>query len=703
MNFWRFNTGDPALGHLMQGQNDLLLVSLSVVIACFAGVTALALADRITAAREPSTRAWWLTGGAVALACGIWSMHFTGMLAFELPGHDHGGYDAGITLMSLFPAILGSMAALHFIADTTTRGWRLQLGSLLLASGIGTMHYTGMEAMRMPGLRYDFGLFVLSILVAHVLAMAALSIRVKLRNMKAMPENAVSYFAGPVVGLSIAGMHYTAMKAAQFYHIDDATSLGTFLTDGSMAASIGLFAAVILVLSLVATWIDRQVGFQRLLQLERMAHTDALTGLPNRVMFDNQLETALAQNRRQDQDRGLAVFYFDLNKFKPINDTYGHAAGDLLLREFANRLHGCLRQDDLAARVGGDEFVALCRNMRDPESAVRMAERILKALKTPVKLNRLELTLSASIGISLFPNDGSSAEELKTKADEAMYRAKTGGLGYCLAGNHVNRSVEDYQRASQAILDAMEASDVHVLYQPQIDLHSGAISGLEALVRCGNSKSVTASEFVSLTDNNGLSSQLSGLVLKAVCQQAKAWLDKGIDVGKVAINVSPAQFSHPEFAKQTKSILQQSSLPAAQLELEVRHSDLANKKPDLLQQLELLANMGVGLTLDNVDNLSLDRISDLPFQRLKIGRDLIAQSSTAVSAVAKIRAIAALANALNLELCCSGVETEAEKDLLVDVGCGTAQGYYFYKPTSADIIASLIKSDNVQTIDWRAG
>ena len=700
MNFWRFDTTNPTLGPVMEGHNDPLLVSLSIVIACFAGVTVLALADRITAAREVATRAWWITGGAVAMACGMWSMHFTGMLAFELPGHNHGGYDAGLTLLSLFPAVIGSMVALHFIADASVRGWRLQLGSLLLASGIGAMHYTGMEAMRMPGLRYDFGLFVLSIVIAHVLAIAALSIRARLRAMRIMPENAVSYFAGPVVGLSIAGMHYTAMAAARFHHVGDGTSHGTFLSDGSMAASIGMFAGVILVLSLLATWIDRQVGFQRLLQLERMAHTDALTGLPNRVMLDSQLETALNQNRCNDH--GFALFNFDLNKFKPINDTYGHAAGDLILREFATRLQNCLRQNDLAARVGGDEFVALCRDMRDPESAARMAERILKALEKPVKLNRIELPLSVSIGISLYPADGDSAKGLKDKADDAMYRAKTGGLGYCFAGNHLNRSLEDYQRTSKAIMEAMEASDIQVLYQPEVDLATGNIRSLEALVRCPSNNSVTASEFISLTDSNGLSTQLSSLVLQAVCRQARAWLDDNIDFGKVAVNVSPAQFSHPEFARQAKSILQQFSLPAERLELEVSHQDLQNNKADQLLQLVQLRDLGVSLTLDRVEDLSLERISELPFQRLKIGRELIGQSATALNAVAKIRAIAALANALNLDLSCSGIETEAQKELLMDAGCHSAQGYYFYIPTSADIIASLINSDQSTEADWKA-
>lgn len=696
MNFWRFDTDNPALGPLLEGQTDPLLVTLSVVIACFAGVTALALADRITASRAASARAWWLTGGALAMACGIWSMHFAGMLAFELPGHHHGGYDAGITIISLLPAILGSMAALYFIADTGTRGWRLQLGSLMLASGIGTMHYTGMEAMQIPGLRYNPGLFVLSIIVAHLLAVAALSIRVKLRAMKIMPEAAVSYFAGPVVGLAIAGMHYTAMEAAQFHHTDAGQSAGTFLTEGSMAASVVLFAAIILILSLVATWIDRQVGFQRLMQLERMAHTDALTGLPNRVMFDSQLRSALMQQRHHDH--GVTVLYFDLDKFKPINDTYGHAAGDLVLREFADRLHSCLRQDDLAARIGGDEFVALCRNMSDPKAAARMAERILNAVKPPVKLNRIELPLSVSIGISMSPADGTTAEALKNKADEAMYRAKTGNLGYCFAGDRLNRNRRDYQLAWKSIQDAMKSSDIRILYQPEVNLTSGAMRGLEALVRCPSCQTVSADELVTAADSQGLSSQLSSLVLMAVCRQARDWLDNDIEFGKVAINVSPGQFSHPEFAKQVKSILQQFSLPAERLELEVRHAYLKNYSDEHLQQLIALRSLGVSLTLDNVDDLALDRLGELPFQRVKIGRQLIADSAQALNAVAKVRAIAALAKALNLELSCSGVETEAQKALLMDAGCDVAQGYLFFKPTSADIVASLIRSERTVAV-----
>lgn len=289
MAFWRFDTTDPVLGPLMQGSYDPLLVGLSIIIAAFAGVTALALADRMTATADSSTKAWWHLGGAVAMGCGIWSMHFTGMLAFTLPGHPEIKYDAGLTLLSLFPAIIGSAAALYFIARTQVHGLQLQFCALLVASGIGTMHYTGMEAMRMEGLRYDPLLFVLSIVVAHILALAALSIRSYLRRLRTLPENGVSIVAGTIMGFAVTGMHYTAMGASLFYEIPGAHMEGSAFSDASLAASISAFAGVILGLSVIAAWIDRQIGFQRLLHLEKMAHTDALTDLPNRVLFQDQL------------------------------------------------------------------------------------------------------------------------------------------------------------------------------------------------------------------------------------------------------------------------------------------------------------------------------------------------------------------------------------------------------------------------------
>ena len=690
MNFWRFDADSAVLGHPLVGSYDPLLVGLSFVISCFAGITALGLADRMTASPSRSAKAWWQLGGAAALGFGIWSMHFTGMLAFKLPEHADMQYDAGLTLISLLPAMAGSVAALYFISQANFSGLHLQLCSIALAGGIGVMHYTGMEAMQMPGLRYDLPLFIASFGIAYLLALTALSIRRYLRAQKQLPENAVSYISGTIIGISVSGMHYTAMEASRFYAIGDGHAIQSIVSSANLASGIGLFAALILGLSIVAAWIDRQVGFQRLLNLEKMAHTDALTGLPNRVLYESQLEDALEKNQRQGDN--LALMYFDLNKFKPINDTYGHAAGDLLLREFASRLKHSLREHDLAARLGGDEFAALLRGFSKVEDVAMIAERILDSLATPVRLDRLELYLSTSIGISICPDDAQSKDELIQLADEAMYRAKAGKLGYCFAGYQLGRLSEEYQLATDAITRALDRSEISLLYQPIIDLQTRQIIAVEAFARFPNQNSQSPLEFFELAERRGKTRELSDLVLRAVCRQASQWLKDGIEFGRIAVNISDMQTRHPDFSKCLLGIMQQFSVPGERLELELSASCFKSPNDGIKSQIIAAKARGVTITLDDADANALQAISECPVQKVKISRNLVADSVHSTKARALIKTIATLSLELGYELSCGGIETEEQLKRVTDAGCRSGQGYLFYHPMTADLFASKIAS-----------
>ena len=426
MEFWRFDTSDPTLGPLLESTYDPVLVTLSIAIACFAGLTALMLADRMVASPSPTSKTWWHLGGAVAMGCGIWAMHFSAMLAFSVEGHEHMEYTLSLTVLSLVPAMLGSGAALHFMAHPSLKVHQLLVGALLMAVGIGSMHYIGMEAMRMDGLRYDVLFFVLSIVVAFLLALAALYLHFRVRSLPAFSESGMTLVAGVFMGFAVAGMHYTAMGASRFYRTPVTTAHDSLLSHGGMAATIGGFAGLILGLSLLASWVDRQKAIQRM--LEHLANTDALTGLPNRMLFRRRLGLALSHSQRQGTR--LAVMFMDLNDFKTINDSLGHAAGDRVLQEFARRLTGPVRGDDMVARFGGDEFIILIQDLTMPEDAVQTAERLLRAMEVPIEFDDWKLHTQASIGISIYPNDSERADELIQQADAAMYRAKRHGYGY---------------------------------------------------------------------------------------------------------------------------------------------------------------------------------------------------------------------------------------------------------------------------------
>lgn len=256
MGFWRFSYLDPSAAPLLDESYDPGLVLLSIVIACFAGYTALLMTERMIASRfSTSLRISWNCCGALVMGCGIWTMHFTGMLAFDVPIPV--AYDPGLTLLSLVPAILGSGVALHFMAQPTLTLPRAQLGALLMAVGIGTMHYTGMEALGMDGLRYDLFLFCLSIVVAHVMALLSIYVQFGVRRMSRFPAGIVKTGAAIIMGNAVASMHYTAMAAARFYDAPGAGVYGWGFTDVDMMAGLIASTTVILAIGIMATWIDR--------------------------------------------------------------------------------------------------------------------------------------------------------------------------------------------------------------------------------------------------------------------------------------------------------------------------------------------------------------------------------------------------------------------------------------------------------------
>lgn len=436
-DFWRFSAPDPALEPPLQGAYDLYVVFLSIVVACVAGVTALMVVDRMSVSRTIGERWRWHLAGAGAMGCGIWGMHFTGMLAFSVPIGV--GFDVPITLLSMVPAILGAGAALYVLARPRVQWSGVQLGALFMALGIGTMHYTGMEAMEVKGLlRYDIAYFVLSLVIAHVLAMIAIYVRFGLRDFTHLEKGSLKAIAGPIMGFAVAGMHYTAMGAAEFYEIPGVDAGGWMLPERRMAVAIAAVATGILTLGILTTWVEQRALLKALAQL---AHTDTLTGLPNRASLNEHLHNSISNSGRFG--KSLAVLFIDLDGFKAINDTYGHHAGDEFLRAVASRFDSALRNVDTTIRFGGDEFVVILQGLSAPEDAALVAGKLLAVLEEPVRVAEQQLSGSGSIGISVYPGDGESPGKLLQKADIAMYQAKADGKGYAFFDQKLAKRAAD--------------------------------------------------------------------------------------------------------------------------------------------------------------------------------------------------------------------------------------------------------------------
>ncbi len=419
----------------MIGEYDLGLVALSLAVAVIASYTALDLAGRVS--QTTGQRSWfWLLGGAFSMGTGIWSMHFIGMLAFHLPIPV--AYDAWINTLSWFVAVSVSGVALSVVRHPAMTGRNLSVGAALMGAGISTMHYTGMAAMRMsPPIVYDPALFIASVLIAIGASLAALWIAFQLRRKHSAAAIFAKLGSALVMGVAITGMHYTGMAAARFApdSICLATASGSGISSPVLASLIAVATVAILIATLVLSAIDTQLAAHNAKhaealqaaneQLRNIALYDSLTGLPNRLLLDDRVEQALLRSGRNGKP--CALMFVDLDHFKPVNDTFGHQVGDHLLKAVAGRLSACLRKEDTVARAGGDEFIIVLNELGSADDAALISDKVLHGLSQPFAVGGHELTISCSIGISVYPRDGKNLTELMTNADIAMYQAKKGG------------------------------------------------------------------------------------------------------------------------------------------------------------------------------------------------------------------------------------------------------------------------------------
>jgi len=415
----------------MTGIYDPALVALSIGVAIVASYTALDLAGRVSA-RQGRTSLLWLLGGALAMGTGIWSMHFIGMLAFVLPIPV--AYDNAINALSWLIAVLVSGIALAVVRMPVLSGRNLSMGAALMGVGIASMHYTGMAAMRMsPPIVYDPPLFVASVIIAIGASLAALTIAFHLRRRYSSLAVLAKLGSAGVMGLAIAGMHYTGMAAAHFAQdsICLVTDAGTGIQPGTLAAVIGLATFGLLSVTLIISAFDAHSA--RLMnslataneQLRSMALYDSLTGVPNRLLLDDRLSHATRRAERNQQC--VALLFVDLDRFKPVNDRFGHRIGDELLKAVAGRLTSSVRKEDTVARVGGDEFVLVLGELAKAQDAATVCSKVIHELSRPFHVEGHLLEISCSVGISVYPDDGRDQQSLLIKADVAMYHAKSGG------------------------------------------------------------------------------------------------------------------------------------------------------------------------------------------------------------------------------------------------------------------------------------
>lgn len=434
---------------------------------------------------------------------------------------------------------------------------------------------------------------------------------------------------------------------------------------------------------------------QARLQLEAVAHYDALTGLANRSMLDNLLERSIRTARRNR--KRLAIMYIDLDRFKEVNDTLGHAAGDELLQQAAQRLQTALRDSDLLARMGGDEFVVVLDELENTDDASAVACKLMDSVCSPFHIQETEILLSCSIGISVYPDDADTGAQLLKFADTAMYQAKQGGRNdWRFYTADMTQAAMDHMALVEALRAALDSDSLTQVYHPQIDFVSGKPVGFEALARwtMPDSSSVPPIRFVSLAEQAGLARRLDVWSLRAACCQLRQWLDEGLTPGQVSINLSTHSLNGGNFSEELQQVLAECQLPPHMLQIEIKELALLSSGPGALERLRAIIELGAEIAVDDfgAGYAALHYLRKLPVSTLKIDPAFMQRVPEDKDQTIIADTVIAMGRALGLKVVAKGIESAAQADFVRSHGDVLGQGFYFSQPLAGHELGPLLKS-----------
>ena len=432
------------------------------------------------------------------------------------------------------------------------------------------------------------------------------------------------------------------------------------------------------------------------IELQILAYKDTLTGLPNRVLLADRLEHAIKKAKRHHT--GLALFFIDLDKFKEVNDSFGHEIGDRVLKTVANNLNGIIRKEDTLARLGGDEFTIIMEELKRPEDALLLAEKILKVMKEPISINDYTLYISCSIGISLYDKTVKDAHDFLKYADTAMYIAKEKGRNnFQFYSSEMTELAYKHMTMKTSLRQAINNKEFVIHYQPQIDGLSNKLVGVEALIRWEHPTMglLLPKDFIPLAEETGMIVEIDQWVIKTAMNQVSLWYKEGLMPGVLALNISIPRLESNDFLQGLKEHIKKYSFNPEWLELEVTEGQMIKEPERVIKKLDQVSDLGISISIDDFGTgySSLSLLKRLPIHRLKIDRSFIKDIPKDAESVAIIKAIIALAKSLNLNLVAEGVETLMQKDFLTDNGCIIIQGYYYTHPVAAEEMKILLSRE----------
>ncbi|RMP64753.1 hypothetical protein ALQ18_04873 [Pseudomonas marginalis pv. marginalis] len=707
-----FFTDLPESGQLLLNcTHNPFLVLLAYLVACAAGFGTLDMAERVGHVEDPTARRHWRWLGAGCLAGGIWSTHFISMLAFQAPIAIH--YELIMTFVSLMIALIASLFAMKTLSHAHLRLDKYVLASVWMGLGIALMHYVGMSAMRSQAQVYfESGLFLVSIGIAIGASLAALLLSCYLRNGAGVFHQLLKYAASLVLGAGILSMHFTGMASMQML-VPAGADFGLPVDNNPI--QLGLSVAVITLLvigsSISAALADKKLQHkerdlrrvnallneldQARASLQQVAHYDALTSLLNRRGFNQVFAEKVAEKAKSNGM--MAVIFLDIDHFKRINDSLGHDAGDQLLTVLAGHIKGSVRShEDVVARFGGDEFCILI-SIHHRDEARHLAQRIMQKMKEPIELAGRRMVMTTSIGISLFPDDGLTCEELLKTADLALYQSKDCGRNSLnfFSSNLKTRAFLELQ-LEEDLRAALRANDELVLfYQPIFDMKLGKVTRLEALVRWQHPRHglLTPDRFIGIAESNGLIAELDSWVLRQACHDLSLLSDRGYTELTMAVNCSALNMARDELADEIEDALRFASIAPHRLELEVTENALMGNISSTLALLRQIRALGVSLAIDDFGTgySSLAYLKRLPLNTLKVDRSFIQDIPKSTADIEIVQAIIGMAHTLHLQVVTEGVETQVQFEMLLKLGCDFIQGYLLSPAVQVSEIIGVIQ------------
>ncbi len=656
------------------------LLAIATLVCILGSILTMRLYARVRRTTGVQKLNWLFMGGVIGGST-IWTTHFIAMLSFQ-PSLPH-AYEPIQTIASLGVAI--GMTTLGFLVTAIRKaGPTIELGGAIMGGGIALMHYMGMSAYQIAGrIEWDPTYYGASIILGIVFGAIATS-RI------ARPVTRFCKYGGVLAMIvAIVSMHFTGMTAITIVPDPFVFISAELISDSLMTVMVLSLMCVMLGLGASTYVIDLHATRVAADRFRHLSLHDPLTGLPNRAAFGEHLGEII--RTLKDDTARMAVLSFDLDRFKEVNDVHGHAAGDAVLRAIAERMSGVLGDTEFVARIGGDEFVAMTSNFFMKADAKAFAAKLISVITKPIEWEGRTLLVGTSVGISLYPLDARTPEDLLAQADLAMYRAK--GVG----SNSIRfyePSMDDAARGRSILAMDMRQgiarNEFELYYQYQNNSLTRDVIGFEVLLRWKHPERgmVPPMEFIPIAEKNGFIHELGDWVLSTACREAASWKNPV----KIAVNVAPAQLADTNFPTRVRDILMETGLSASRLELEITESGIVADQQHALHIIRQLKQLGVKIAMDDYGTgySSLSTLQNFPFDKIKIDRAFIDGVTSNRQSAAIVRSTIILAQSLDIPVLAEGVENEEHMDFLRNEGCLQVQGYLFGKPMPRGAIEHVV-------------